>query len=128
MGVHGRRSVLRPEWESSGSTTGLHTSSAPRAKATAVTSRHGHDPYKQSCAISCVELSQHRVPGAYSQAMMLCVRQCQHLLSVRLQSPELSCERMQVLPIFNMSLPRYNSHFGSFGRGAADGYADCLHW
>lgn len=35
---------------------------------------------------------------------------------------------MQVLPIFNMTLPRHNSHFGSFGQGVAEGHADCLHW
>ena len=42
--------------------------------------------------------------------------------------PERCPVRMQVLPIFNMSLPRHHSHFGSFGQGTADGHADCLHW
>ena len=81
--------------------------------------------------ISCVKVSQQSQnpePGVYSKAPMPCVTPCQHLLSLRFQSPELSRKSMQVLPIFNMSLPRYNSHFGSFGRGVADGHADCLHW
>ena len=82
--------------------------------------------FRITCEVS--QQPQHPAPGVYSRAQVLRVTECQHLLSFRLQSPELSCERMQVLPIFNMSLPRYNSHFGSFGRGVADGHADCLHW
>jgi hypothetical protein len=34
-----------------------------------------------------------------------------------------------VLPIFDLSLPRYDSHHGSFGRGRFDDKAtDCRHF
>ena len=78
--------------------------------------------------VNLSQQAEHPAAGVNSRALMPCATQCQHLLSVMLQGPELSCECMQVLPIFNMSLPRYSSHFGSFGRGVADGHADCLHW
>jgi hypothetical protein len=39
------------------------------------------------------------------------------------------CARIRVLPIFDLSLPRYDSHHGSFGRGRFDDKAtDCRHF
>jgi hypothetical protein len=38
------------------------------------------------------------------------------------------CAHVRVLQVFNMTLPRYNSHMGSMGRGMASGEADCRHW
>lgn len=35
---------------------------------------------------------------------------------------------MQVLPIFEMSRQRPNSHHGALGRGQLEGLADCRHW
>jgi hypothetical protein len=40
-----------------------------------------------------------------------------------------SCANIRVLPIFDLSLPRYDSHHGSFGRGRFDDKAtDCRHF
>ena len=38
------------------------------------------------------------------------------------------CSRVEVLPIFEMTRARPDSHHGSMGRGVADGQADCRHW
>lgn len=38
------------------------------------------------------------------------------------------CSSIKVLPIFEMTLPRHNSHHGSMGRGQPKGRADCRHW
>ena len=35
---------------------------------------------------------------------------------------------LQVLPIFEMTRQKYNSHHGSMGRGVSTGSADCRHW
>lgn len=36
--------------------------------------------------------------------------------------------QVRVLPIFQMTLPRYQSHHGSLGRQQQEGQADCRHW
>ena len=39
------------------------------------------------------------------------------------------CAKIRVLPIFDLSLPRFDSHHGSFGRGRFDDKAtDCRHF
>ena len=81
MGVHGRQSALQPEWESSGSTTGLHTSSLLPVKATAATYRQDNSLSSNLCITSCAQAvahwtlpslpqqSQHPMPGVNSKAL-----------------------------------------------------------
>ena len=39
-----------------------------------------------------------------------------------------SCSHVHMLPIFQMSVTRADSHFGSFGRGRSDKQIDCRHF
>ena len=35
------------------------------------------------------------------------------------------CAHIHILPVYHLSLPAYNSHHGSFGRGVQDRSIDC---
>lgn len=39
-----------------------------------------------------------------------------------------ACKNIRLLPIFDMSLPRYDSHHGTYGRGKDTGFTDCRHY
>lgn len=38
------------------------------------------------------------------------------------------CQHIGILPLFQASLPLHNSHFGTYGRGRAEGEIDCTHF
>ena len=38
------------------------------------------------------------------------------------------CSNIRLLPIYDMSLARHNSHHGTYGRGKEVGYTDCRHY
>lgn len=39
-----------------------------------------------------------------------------------------ACDNIRLLPIYDMSLSRHNSHHGTYGRGKETGYTDCRHF
>ena len=39
-----------------------------------------------------------------------------------------ACEKIRLLPIFDLSIARYVSHHGTFGRGKENGFTDCRHY
>ncbi|CAL5228102.1 g11175 [Coccomyxa viridis] len=39
-----------------------------------------------------------------------------------------ACSNIRMLPIYDLSLSRHNSHHGTFGRGKETGYTDCRHY
>jgi len=38
------------------------------------------------------------------------------------------CKKIKLLPVFDLSLARHDSHHGSFGRGKDMGVTDCRHF
>ena len=39
-----------------------------------------------------------------------------------------ACSNIRLLPIYDLSLSRHNSHHGTYGRGKETGYTDCRHY
>ena len=39
-----------------------------------------------------------------------------------------ACANIRLLPIYDLSLSRHNSHHGTYGRGKETGYTDCRHY
>ena len=39
-----------------------------------------------------------------------------------------ACSSIRLLPIYDLSLSRHNSHHGTYGRGKETGYTDCRHY
>ncbi|CAL8469667.1 g9208 [Coccomyxa elongata] len=50
-----------------------------------------------------------------------------HVVSV-LKECGAACKNIRLLPIFDMSLSRYDSHHGTYGRGKESGFTDCRHY
>lgn len=50
-----------------------------------------------------------------------------HVVSV-LKECGTDCANIRLLPVFDMSLSRHNSHHGTFGRGKESGFTDCRHY
>ena len=39
-----------------------------------------------------------------------------------------ACSNIRLLPIYDLSLARHDSHHGTYGRGKEGGYTDCRHY
>lgn len=51
----------------------------------------------------------------------------EHVVSVLKECGE-PCKNIRLLPIFDLTLARFDSHHGTFGRGKDTGYTDCRHF
>ncbi|EIE21418.1 hypothetical protein COCSUDRAFT_43154 [Coccomyxa subellipsoidea C-169] len=51
----------------------------------------------------------------------------EHVVSV-LKECGAACAKIRLMPIFDMTLARYESHHGTFGRGKDTGFTDCRHY